>query len=127
MFRFVLCFVRPHLIARLNRAIHLHIFSRLTGAQYTDCIACCTSTHFVLVCTTITISPLLVFLSFNMPVYVSFLIFHIFPSQCALIGSAKQPWTATEKGQPYYFASQRASPVPIRFLAHIHVCPTLPY
>ena len=96
-------------IARLRRTIHQHIFSRLSGAQFTDCITCLSNTHFVL----------------NMPVYISFPMFRIFPSQCAPRGSAEQPWTATLKSQSYYLDLQRATLVLIRLPAHIHVCFTL--
>ena len=53
--------------------------------------------------------------------------FHIFPSQSTPIGSAERPWTTTQKGQPYYLDVQRATLVPIRLAAHIHVYFTLPH
>ena len=113
-------------IARLSRAIHQHILSHLAGAQFTDCITCPSNTHFVLICTDYhNFTRLLIFFSLNMSVYVSFPMFHIFPFQCATIGSAERPWTATQKGQPYYPDVQRATLVPIRLPAHIHVFSTL--
>ena len=122
------CFVFhvPHLIARLSRTIHPHIFSRLTGAQYTDCVTCLAKTRSVLVCTNYpSFTSSLTFLSLNMSLYVLFPMFHIFSLQHVPIGPAERPWTATQKCQPYYFDVQRATLAPIRLTAHIHVCPTL--
>ena len=62
-----------------------------------------------------------------MSVFVSFSMFHIFLSQHALMGPAERPWTATQKGQPHHLEVQRATLDPIRLLAHIHICPTLPH
>ena len=53
--------------------------------------------------------------------------FAIFPPQCATIDSAERSWIATQKGRPYYLDLQRATSVPIRLSAHIHVCSTLPH
>ena len=53
---FCFMFHVSHLLARLSRAIQ-HIFSRLAGAQYTDCNTCLPSIHFVCACTIIPISP----------------------------------------------------------------------
>ena len=36
---------------RLSRTIHQHIFGRMSGTQFTDCITYLAHTHFVLVCT----------------------------------------------------------------------------
>ena len=58
---------------------------------------------------------------------VLFPMFHIFPSQCAHIGSTDQPWTTTQKGQPYYLDVQRAALVSIHSPVHIHICPNLPH
>ena len=64
---FCFMFHVPHLIARLIRAIHQHIFSRLAGTQYTDCITCLANTHFVLVCTNYpNFTSLHIFLHLNM-------------------------------------------------------------
>ena len=126
---FILClfsvYLCPH---RLSRATYQHIFSRLVGAQFADCITCLANTYFVLVCTGYYIfASLLIFLSLNMSVYVSFLLFHIFPSQCAPIGSLERPWTTTQKGWSHYLDVQRATLVPICLSAYIHVCSALPY
>ena len=77
---FILClfsiYLCPH---RLSRATHQHIFSCLAGAQFADCITCLANTYFVLVCTGYYIfASLLIFLSLNMSVYVSFLCFTSF-------------------------------------------------
>ena len=77
---FILClfsvYFCPH---RLSRATYQHIFSRLVGAQFADCITCLANTYFVLVCTGYYIfASLLIFLSLNMSVYVSFLCFTSF-------------------------------------------------
>ena len=50
--------------------------------------------------------------------------FAIFLSQFAPIGSAKWPWTATQKGRAYHLDMQRATLVSIRLSAHIYVCST---
>ena len=61
------------LMARLSRAIHQQIFSRLASTQFTDCMTCPTDTHFLLVCTDYhNFASLLIFLSLNMSVYASF-------------------------------------------------------
>ena len=54
-------------------------------------------------------------------------LFHIFPSQCAPIGSLERPWTTTQKGWSHYLDVQRATLVPICLSAYIHVCSALPY
>ena len=46
---------------------------------------------------------------------------HIFPSQCTPIGSAERPWTATQKGQPYYLDVQKATLGPHSF-GSTHSC-----
>ena len=48
--------------------------------------------------------------------------FAIFLSQFAPIGSAKWPWTATQKDRAYHLDMQRATLVSIRLSAHIYVC-----
>ena len=53
--------------------------------------------------------------------------FYIFPSQCAPTGSAEQPYTATQKGHPHHLDVQITTLVPIRLLAHIHVCSNVPH
>ena len=105
-----------------------HIFSRLAGAQFADCITCFANTHFALVRTDYhNFTSLLIFFCLNMSVYVSFPMFYSFPSRCAPIGCAEQPWTTTQKGQPYYPEVQRATLVPVHPSAHILVCSTLPH
>ena len=100
---FCFMFHVPHLLARLSRAIQ-HIFSHLAGAQYTDCITCLSSTHFVWVC---------------MSICVSFPMFHVFLSQHAPIGPAEWPWTTTQIGQLHHLDVQRATLAPISLPAHI--------
>ena len=118
----------PH---RLNSAIHQHIFSHLVSTQFADCITYLPNTYFVLVCTGCYIfTSLLKFLSLNMSLYVSFPCFtyllSFYPSVTPL-GSAEQSWTTTQNGRPYYLDVKRATLLPIRFLAHIHVCSALPH
>ena len=73
-------FLHPSVpIARLGRAIRHQIFSCLAGAQFADCMTCLTNMHFLLVCTDYhNFASLLIFLSLNMSVYVSFLCFTSF-------------------------------------------------
>ena len=119
--------VCPH---RLSRAIHQHIFCRLASAQFADYITA-SPTHILFwFAQTITFSPVYLLYIFEfehvctcfIPMFHSFA---IFPPQCATIDSAERSWIATQKGRPYYLDLQRATSVPIRLSAHIHVCSTL--
>ena len=115
---------------KLSRAIYQHIFSRLTIAQFADCITCLADTNFVLVCSDYYIFGGLLILYFWIWLFLNvfhshILLFAIFPSKCAPIGSAEQPWTATQKDHPNSLDLQRQTYVPIRFLAHNHACSTL--
>ena len=76
---------------------------------------------------TIPISPVHLFFSLNISVFVSFPMFHIFLSQRPHIGPAERPWTTNQKGQLHYLDVQRATLDPIRLSALIHVYPTLPH
>ena len=62
---FLFMFYVAHLLARLSRAIQ-HNFSRLAGAQFTDCYICLPNTHSVWVCTNHPISPVYYYLSLRM-------------------------------------------------------------
>ena len=117
---FCFTFHVSHLIARLSKTIHQHIFSCLVGAQYTDCIICLTNTHFVWICTNyLNFASLLISMSLNRSVCAVFPMFHIFPSQRTLTAPAGQTWTAAQKGQPHHLHLQRAA---LAVLASTHSC-----
>ena len=89
-------------IARLSRAIYEQICSCLAGTQFDDCMTCLANIDFVLVCTNYqNLTSLLMFLSFNISVYVSFPCFISFHPTFHHIGSAEPPWIATQRVQPY--------------------------
>ena len=116
---FCFMFHVPHLLARLNRAIQ-HIFSCLASAQFTDCITCLTSTHFVWVCTNhLNFASFVISMSLNMSICVLFPMFYVFPSQRATTGPAEWPWTTTQNDQAHHLDVQRAILAAICLLAHI--------
>ena len=108
----------PHLLVRLSRAIQ-HIFSRLAGTQYTDCITCLTSTHFVWVCTHHpNFASLLIFMSLNMSICftpnVSCLSIPACPHRPCRVAMDHHP-----RGQLHHLDVQRATLAPISLPAHI--------
>ena len=82
---FLFMFHVAHLLARLSKAIQDN-FSCLADAQFTDCYICLPSTHIVWVCTNHPISPVYLYLSLHMSIYVLFPMFHVFPPQRAPTG-----------------------------------------
>ena len=116
---FCFMFDVPHPLARLSRVIQ-HIFSRLAGAQYSDCITYLANTHFVWVCTNHpNFASLFIFMILNMSVCALFPMLHVFPSQHVPIHPAEWPWTTILKGQPYHLDLQRATLGPICLPAQI--------
>ena len=78
---FILClffiYLCPH---RLSRATYQHIFSRLAGAQFADCITCLANTYFVWFAQAITFLP--VYLYFW--VWTCLYMFHTFVSHLSI-------------------------------------------
>ena len=109
-------FTIPVCSHRLSRAIHQHIFSSQAGAQFT-CLH--DPPHF---------TDILVLVSTKNCIFTSLFMFEfayvwicltpmlhsfaIFPSQCALIGSAEQPWIFTQNGRFHYLGVQKQSKFP---------------
>ena len=116
---FCFMFHVPHLLARLSRAIQ-HIFSRLVGAQYTDCI---TLPHQHALCLGLhkpsQFRPFTYIYEFEQ-VYMCFIpnVSHLSIPACP-----HRPSRLTMdhhlKGQPHHLDVQRATLAPICLPAHI--------
>ena len=100
---------------RLSRAIHQHTFSCLAGAKFVDCTTCLT----LQICLSFNFSGQLhsrqfiyVWVRICLNIFHSCVLFAIFPSQCAPISSAEQPWTTSQKEWLHYLGVQEQSKFP---------------
>ena len=101
----------PVCSGRLSRAIHLQIFSRLTGAQSTVRMTYLTlQTFLVWFLQTIAFSPVYLcqFIRLNMLQSYVLFICNVSIPVCP-IGSAEGPWTTTQKGRLHCLGLQEQS------------------